>query len=146
MKNLSYLIEKGTASMANTFFPLASFKALVAHHIALIERFEERSMAEFSLLFLKLDGHASLEIKKSIQIIFRDSDIIFEYGGDYIILLPRTDYDGATKLLGGLQEFLGEHFRDSIVTYPDDGTTAEAVLQSFQNIVKKYYNIDLEID
>ena len=132
--------------MANTFFPLVSFKALVAHHIALIERFEERSLAEFSLLFVKLEEHPSLEIKKSIQIIFRDSDIIFEYGDNYIILLPKTDYHGAYKLLEGLQEFLGEHFRDSIVTYPDDGTTADELLHSFQNIVKKYYNIDLEIE
>jgi hypothetical protein len=132
--------------MANTFFPLASFKALVAHHIALIERFEERGFAEFSLLFVKLDEHPGLEIKKSIQIIFRDSDIIFEYGDNYIILLPKTDYNGANKLLEGLQEFLGENFRDSIVTYPDDGVTAEQLLHSFQNIVKKYYNIDLEIE
>ena len=131
--------------MANTFFPLASFKALVAHHIALIERFEEQSQAEFSLLFVKLNEEQGPEIKKSIQVIFRDSDIIFEYAGNYIILLPRTDYHGANKLLEGLHEFLGEHFRDAIVTYPDDGTTADDLLRNFRNIVKKYYNIDLEI-
>ncbi len=132
--------------MANAFFPLASFKALVAHHIALIERFEEPHLTEFSLLFLKLEDLENIEIKKSIQIVFRDSDIIFEYGKNYIILLPRTDYHGACELLGGLQEFLSQHFRDSIVTYPDDGTDADTLLKNFKKIVKKYYNIDLEID
>ncbi len=132
--------------MANAFFPIASFKALVAHHIALIERFEEPQLAEFSLLFLKLDDFHNIEIKKSIQIVFRDSDIIFEYGENYIILLPKTDWNGAMELLNGLQEFLGQSFRDSVVTYPDDGKSADTLLQSFRHVVKKYYNIDLEIE
>ncbi len=132
--------------MANAFFPIASFKALVAHHIALIERFEEPQLAEFSLLFLKLDDFHNIEIKKSIQIVFRDSDIIFEYGENYIILLPKTDWNGAMELLNGLQEFLGQSFRDSVVTYPDDGKSADMLLQSFRHVVKKYYNIDLEIE
>lgn len=132
--------------MANTFFPLASFKALVTHHIALIERFEEPLLGEFSLLFLKLEDSERLKSQKSIQIVFRDSDIIFEYEKNYILLLPKTDYHGAHKLLAGLQEYLGQTFQDSIVTYPDDGTTAETLLQSFKNVVKKYYQIDLEIE
>jgi len=131
--------------MENALFPLNSFKALVAHHIALIERFSEPELAEFSLLFLKLDDYENIEIKKSIQIVFRDSDIIFEYDENYIILLPKTDWNGAIELLNGLQEFLGQAFQDSIVTYPDDGKSAEALLESFKNVVKKYYNISLEI-
>jgi len=131
--------------MENAFFPLNSFKALVAHHIALIERFSDPELAEFSLLFLKLDDYENIEIKKSIQIVFRDSDIIFEYEENYIILLPKTDWNGANELLSGLYEFLGQEFLDSIVTYPDDGTTAEELLESFKNVVKKYYNITLKI-
>ncbi len=130
----------------NTFFPLASFKALVAHHIALIERFSEPELAEFSLLFLKMDDYENIEIKKSIQIVFRDSDIIFEYEGNYIILLPKTDWNGANELLNGLQEFLDQKLCDSIVTYPDDGTDAVTLLESFKNVVKKYYNIDLKLE
>jgi len=132
--------------MENALFPLNAFKALVAHHIALIERFSEPELAEFSLLFLKLDDYHNIEIKKSIQIVFRDSDIIFEYGENYIILLPKTDWNGANELLNGLQEFLGQQFQDSIVTYPDDGKSAEALLESFKNVVKKYYNIILDIN
>ncbi len=132
--------------MENTFFPLNSFKALVAHHIALIERFAEPELAEFSLLFLKLDDYQNIEIKKSIQIVFRDSDIIFEYQENYIILLPKTDWNGAYELLNGLQEFLGQAFQDSIVTYPDDGKSADTLLENFKNVVKKYYNISLEIN
>jgi hypothetical protein len=132
--------------MANAFFPLASFKALLAHHIALIERFEEPQLAEFSLLYLKLGENPSLELKKSIQIVFRDSDIIFEYGDDYIIILPKTDWNGAIELLNGLQEFLGQTFQDSIVTYPDDGRSADALIESFKSVVKRYYDLDLNLD
>lgn len=131
--------------MANAFFPLASFKALLAHHIALIERFEEPQLAEFSLLYLKLGDNPSLELKKSIQIVFRDSDIIFEYGNDYIIILPKTDWNGAIELLNGLQEFLGQRFQDSIVTYPDDGQTADELIESFKRVVKHYYDLDLNL-
>jgi hypothetical protein len=132
--------------MANAFFPLASFKALLAHHIALIERFEEPQLAEFSLLYLKLGENPSLELKKSIQIVFRDSDIIFEYGDDYIIILPKTDWNGAIELLNGLQEFLGQTFQDSIVTYPDDGRSADELIESFKGVVKRYYDLDLNLD
>ncbi len=131
--------------MANAFFPLASFKALLKHHIALIERFEEPQLAEFSLLYLRLGNNPSIELKKSVQIVFRDSDIIFEYNDDYIILLPKTDYNGAIELLKGLQEFLAQAFQDSIVTYPDDGRSAEELLENFSRIVRRYYGIDLDI-
>ena len=131
--------------MSTDFFPLSSFKALVSHHIALIERFENPQLEEFSLLFLKLDDDTNIEIKKSIQIVFRDSDIIFDYQDNYIILLPKTDWSGAYELLNGLQEFLDQKLQDSIVTYPDDGKTADELMQSFKNVVKKYYNISLEI-
>ncbi len=132
--------------MATTFFPLSSFKTLISHHIALIERFEEIEPIEFSLLFLKLDDYENIEIKKSIQIVFRDSDIIFEYDENYIILLPKTDWNGANELLNGLQEFLDQKFLDSIVTYPDDGKSADELLKSFKSVVNKYYGIVIDIE
>ncbi len=131
--------------MAMKFSNTETLKALISHHIALIDRFNSDVFEEFALLFLKMDDYDNMEIKKSIQIIFRDSDIIFEDNGNYIILLPKTNWNGAIELLNGLQEFLNQKLEDSIVTYPDDGMDAAALLEEFQQVVKKSYNLTLHL-
>jgi hypothetical protein len=92
-----------------------------------------------------MDDIDDLELKKSIQIVFRDSDIIFDAGENYIILLPKTDWNGAYELLRGLQEFLNQKLSDSIVTYPDDGEDANELMDSFKNVVEKCYKLKLDI-
>jgi hypothetical protein len=131
--------------MAMKFSNTETLKALISHHIALIDRFNSDSFEEFALLFLKMDDYDNMEIKKSIQIIFRDSDIIFEDHQNYIILLPKTNWNGAIELLNGLQEFLNQELQDSIVTYPDDGEDAQTLLNEFKNVVQKAYTIDLTL-
>jgi hypothetical protein len=127
------------------FFPISTLKSLITHHIALIDRTDAYDISqEFALLFLKMDEFDNLEIKKSIQIIFRDSDIIFNIGPNYIILLPKTNWNGAKEVIDGLEDFLDQKLEDSIVTYPDDGKNAEDILDSFKAIVKKCDRIDLE--
>jgi hypothetical protein len=127
------------------FFPLYTLKSLINHHIALIDRSDTFSTQEFALMFLKMDDIDDLELKKSIQIVFRDSDIIFDAGENYIILLPKTDWNGAYELLRGLQEFLNQKLSDSIVTYPDDGEDANELMDSFKNVVEKCYKLKLDI-
>ncbi len=131
--------------MAMKFSNTQTLKALISHHIALIDRFNSDSFEEFALLFLKMDDYDNMEIKKSIQIIFRDSDIIFEDHQNYIILLPKTNWNGAVELLNGLQDFLNQKLQDSIVTYPDDGEDAQALLDEFVHVVQKLYNITLKL-
>jgi len=120
-------------------------KALIQHHIALIKRFNSGDFEEFSLLFLKVDHLQKTENKKSIQIIFRDSDVIFEYKKNYIILLPKTRWNDATMLLEGLQLFVNQDIKDTIVTYPDDGKDADELLYNLKKLVKKVYKIDLTL-
>ncbi len=132
--------------MATKFDSATTLKALISHHVAMINRFEAHSFEEFALLFLKIDNVKninSLEIKKSIQIIFRDSDIIFEHDGNYIILLPKTNWNGAIELIQGLQNFLNQEFLDSVITYPDDGKNADELINSLSKMVEKYYKIEL---
>jgi len=131
--------------MVAEFFPLTTLKSLISHHIALIDRSDTFTTQEFALMYLKMDDIDDLELKKSIQIVFRDSDIIFDAGENYIILLPKTNWNGAYELLHGLQEFLNQRLKDSIVTYPDDGEEAEALINSFKHVVEKCYNIALEL-
>ncbi len=131
--------------MNSELFPISTLKSLISHHIALIDRSDSCDTQEFALLFLKMDEFDNLEIKKSIQIVFRDSDIIFNSGENYIILLPKTNWNSANELLSGLQEFLDQEFKDSIVTYPDDAKEVYGLIDSLKSVVKKYYNIELEI-
>ncbi|MCH9813104.1 MAG: hypothetical protein K0U47_04075 [Epsilonproteobacteria bacterium] len=126
-------------------FPISTLKSLISHHIALIDRSDTYTTQEFALLFLKMEDYDNLEIKKSIQIIFRDSDIIFNIGENYVILLPKTNWNGAYELLKGLQEFLDQELYDSIVTFPDDAEDAEGLITAFRNVVKRYYAIELDI-
>ncbi len=129
--------------MAIEFSSVSSLKSLISHHIALIDRFHAHSFEEMALLFLKMDNLNDIDIIKSIQIVFRDTDVIFEDKKNYIILLPKTDWKGASKLLEGLQDFLDIELKDSIVTYPDDGSNADEIIDTFQKIVKRCYNFDI---
>lgn len=131
--------------MAMKFSNTQTLKALISHHIALIDRFNSDSFEEFALLFLKMDDYDNMEIKKSIQIIFRDSDIIFEEAQNYIILLPKTNWNGAIELLNGLQGFLNQKLQDSIVTFPDDGEDAKTLLAEFTHVVDRAYSITLQL-
>lgn len=127
------------------FFPITTLKSLISHHIALIDRADTYTTQEFALLFLKMAVHDDLELKKSIQVVFRDSDIIFNVGQNYVILLPKTSWNGAYELLRGLQEFLDQELLDSIVTFPDDGEDPDALIDAFKSVVKRCYQIELDI-
>jgi len=131
--------------MISEFFPLSTLKSLISHHIALIDRSDTFSTQEFALMYLKMEDVDDLELKKSIQIVFRDSDLIFDAGDNYVILLPKTNWNGAYELFHGLQEFLNQKHQDSIITYPDDGEDADALIDSFKGVVKKYYDCELNI-
>jgi len=131
--------------MALKIDTLDILKSIIDHQIAMINRFDQNSIEEFSLLFIKLDHIMELEIKKMVQIIFRDSDLIFEYENNYIILLPKTNWNNSIKILQGLQEFLSQNYKESIITFPDDGKSTDELLNRFKNLVKKNYNIDLKL-
>jgi len=132
--------------MSSEFFPLTTLKSLISHHIAILQRYELDSDKEFSLLFFDFGEYKeNIEIKKTIQTVFRDCDIIFEYNGDYIILLPKSSWQYSYNILKELKEFLNKDVIDSIVTYPEDGKNADELLESFNKIVLQNHNIDLKL-
>jgi len=134
--------------MPSEFFPLESLKALISHHIAILKRYEVESDKEFSIVYFDFGKYKeNIEIKKMVQTVFRDCDIIFEVNGDYIILLPKTNWQYSYNLLKELQEFLGEDkdVKDTIVTYPDDGKTSEDILKALKDIVYENHGVVLKI-
>ena len=131
--------------MPSEFFPLESLKSLISHHIAILERYEVQSEKEFSLIYFDFGKYKNdIEIKKTVQTIFRDCDIIFEVNGDYIILLPKANWQYSFNLLKELQDFLNKEVKDTIVTYPDDGKSAEEIIEALKKIVLENHNIELE--
>ena len=130
--------------MPSEFFPVESLKALISHHIALMERYDV-SEKEFSLIYFDFGKYKDdIEIKRTIQTVFRDGDMIFETrNGDYIILLPKASWQFAFDVLKELQEFLNEDVKDSIVTYPDDGNNADEILKSLKKVVLENHNITI---
>ena len=131
--------------MSSELFPLSTLKNLISHHIAILERYDLQSDKEFSLLYFEFGEYKEdIEIKKTIQTVFRDCDIIFEYMGDYIILLPKTSWQYSYNILKELREFLNKDVKDTIVTYPEDGDTAEKIIDALKKIVKENHNIELD--
>ncbi len=133
--------------MPSEFFPINTLKSLISHHIAILERYDVQSDKEFSLLYFEFgeDFKDNMEIKKTIQTVFRDCDIIFEYNGDYIILLPKSSWQYTYNILKELREFLNKDVKDTIVTYPEDGKNADELLKSLKNIVFENHNIKLKL-
>jgi len=131
--------------VSSGFFPLESLKALISHHIAILERYEVGSEQEFSIIYFEFGLYKDdIELKRTIQTVFRDCDIIFEYEKDNIILLPKANWQYSFELLKELKEFLNQTVEDSIVTYPDDGKDANALLKSLKTLVKKNHNKELD--
>ena len=131
--------------MSSEFFPLTTLKNLISHHIAILERYDLQSEKEFSLLYFEFGEYKEdIEIKKTIQTVFRDCDIIFEYNGDYIILLPKSSWQYSFNILKELREFLNKEVKDTIVTYPEDGESADKILSALKKIVKENHDITLE--
>jgi len=131
--------------LLSEFFPLKSLKALVSHHIAILERYEVQTDKEFSLIYLDFgDYKDDIEVKKTVQTVFRDCDIIFEVGENYIILLPKTNWQFSFDILRELQEFLNKEVQDTIVTYPDDGKTSDEILKSLKKVILENHGVNLE--
>jgi len=132
--------------MPSEFFPVNSLRSLISHHIAILDRYEVQSEKEFSLIYFDFGKYKEdIEIKRTVQTVFRDCDIIFEVDGDYIILLPKTNWQFSFNMLKELQEFLNKEVKDTIVTYPDDGKTAEELLESLKKIIYENHGKKLDL-
>ena len=131
--------------MSSEFFPINTLKMLLTHHISMLERYDI-SDREFSLIYFDFGKYKdNIEIKRVIQTVFRDCDVIFEIDGNYIIFLPKISWQDSYKILKELREFLDQDVKDTIVTYPEDGKNADELIESLKKIVKENHDIELNI-
>lgn len=126
--------------MAAVHFPMNSLYSLIKHHIGIKHRFDTSGEVEFSLMFFEYTGGSPKTITKMFKKVLRDSDAIFSLGDDFILFLPYTDWNGALKVLEGLQTFLEKKEEDTIVCYPDDSNDARELLMILNSYVEKYYD------
>lgn len=129
--------------MSSVVFNKQNIESLVAHHIALLKRFDTTEDNEFSVIYFSLDGKLEKELSTVFQKILRKTDALFQENDGVIVMLPGTDWNGATELLSGIQEFLNQPLQDNVVTYPDDGDEAKPLLNKLGSLVKQ--NCDIEI-
>ena len=110
--------------------------SLVDHHIALLERFGITDEAPFSIVYFSLDQKEEVDSIEIFQKILRQTDALFQVQNSFIVMLPGTDWNGATELLSGIQDFLDQKTQDNIVSFPEDGINAKVLLRKLQDLIE----------
>ncbi|AFL68736.1 hypothetical protein [Sulfurospirillum barnesii] len=131
--------------MSGITFSHNDLSHFIDHHIALLERFGIQDEIQFSLIFFSLEDKKEMDCLKMFQDILRKTDAIFSHSNHYVVMLTGTDWNGATEVLKGIQEFLDQESSDSIVCYPEDGHNAQALLKKLNLMVEKHCNITSEL-
>lgn len=130
--------------MPSVVFEKQDIHSLVEHHIALLERFDLKDEEPFSLVYFSLANDPKIDYAKILQNILRKTDALFQDKTDFIILLPSTDWNGATELLAGIQEFLSQPPHDAIATYPEDGQNAKTLMRSLFEKIEETHGFEVK--
>ena len=130
--------------MSSIVFAKQDIYSLVEHHIALLERFGIQEDTPFAIIYFNLDGRAEIDLARIFQRILRKTDALFQDNDNFVVMLPGTDWNGATELLAGIQEFLNQDSMDNIVTYPDDGKNAKILMTKLRELVEDNCGIKIK--
>ncbi len=131
--------------MSSITFSKINLPNLIDHHIALLERFGIKDEAPFSLIFFSLLEQKEIDNLEIFQKILRKTDALFNHESDYVVMLTGTDWNGATELLSGIQQFLDQEPVDTIVSYPEDGTDSKTLIKKLRENVEDNCNIFSEL-
>lgn len=122
--------------MSSITFTKKDLSSLVDHHIALLERFGISGEAPFSIVYFSLEGREEVDSIEVFQKILRQTDALFQIEKAFIVMLPGTDWNGATELLSGIQDFLDQSAQDNIVSFPEDGNNSKVLLRKLQELIE----------
>lgn len=122
--------------MSSITFTKKDLSSLIDHHIALLERFGISGEAPFSIVYFSLEGREEVDSIEIFQKILRQTDALFQIESAFIVMLPGTDWNGATELLSGIQDFLDQSAQDNIVSFPEDGNNAKVLLRKLQELIE----------
>lgn len=136
--------HKGVCMSGITFSKI-NLANLIDHHIALLERFGLKEESPFSLIFFSLEDRTEIDALEIFQRILRKTDALFNHVNHYVVMLAGTDWNGATELLSGIQDFLDQEAQDNIVSYPDDGENSATLIKKLREKVEDNANITSEL-
>lgn len=131
--------------MSSITFSKINLSNLIDHHIALLERFGIKDEAPFSLIFFSLHEQKEIDNLEIFQKILRKTDALFNHESDYVVMLTGTDWNGATELLSGIQQFLDQEPVDTIVSFPEDGQDSKTLIKKLRENVEDNCNIFSEL-
>ena len=131
--------------MSSVVFVKQDIYSLIEHEIALLERFNMVEEAPFSLVYFNLEGRQEIDIARVFQRILRKTDALFQDDDNFVLLLPGTDWNGATELLAGIQDFLNQDPIDTIVTFPDDGQDGKTLMLKLREKVEDFSGIKVKM-
>lgn len=131
--------------MSSVVFNKQNIQSLIEHHIALLNRFNITEDNEFSVIYFNIDKLDETELSVVFQKLLRQTDALFHENTDILVMLPGTNWNGATELLSGIQEFLNQPLMDNIVTYPDDGDNAKDLLFKLNSLIKENCNKNINL-
>lgn len=131
--------------MSGIAFSKINLANLIDHHIALLERFGIKDEVPFSLIFFSLEDKKEIDSLEMFQRILRRTDAIFNHSNHYVVMLTGTDWNGATEVLSGIQNFLDQEPFDNVVTYPEDGVDSKTLLHKLHELVEENCNITTDL-
>ncbi len=122
--------------MSSITFQKQDLVSLIDHHIALLERFKIADEAPFSIVYFSLISASEVDTISVFKKILRQTDALFQSNNSFVVVLPGTDWSGATELLSGIQEFLDQSKQDNIVSFPEDGKEAKTLLKKLEELIE----------
>lgn len=132
--------ERRDEIMSSITFSKKDLASLIDHHIALLERFGISDEAPFSVIFFSLEDKKEIDNVEIFQRILRQTDALFQIENHFLVMLPGTDWNGATEVLSGIQDFLSQEPQDNIVSFPEDGKNASELLTKLQTLIEDNSN------
>ncbi len=123
--------------------------SVVDYSISVLKRIDkELKLAEdisllknVSIIGMKLDLLDD-SILNALSQSLRTSDALFLYDGIMVMVLFGTSKEGAISLANQLKEFFGEDTVYTVMTYPEDGTDTQELINNFRIMLKLKLNVD----
>ena len=127
--------------MAGQLFLFDDFSSLLKMEIGRSLRNREE-LHRFSLLYFQI--HETPErIQEVCSELLRYSDAIFHKEGDFLLILPETDRDGALHIPMLLEKYFKRPVYDAVVSFPEDGKSEEDLIAVLVEAARDTHGIEI---
>ena len=96
-----------------------------------------------AIALVPVKGADPKKVAEPLSKVLRDSDVIIPKENFILLMLPGTDEMGAIHVLEGVSDFLSEVFKFVYAIYPQDGTTAEDLIEVLKERAKRQLGLEI---